>query len=311
MATTTKSTKAKTKTTKAKYNNAKSITKGAKVAKKSTASKASKAAATKKVGSKKSTTTMTMLQKVYAASIAVYAAIAGAAYFLMNDVSYQLSVGYWAKDELASVNGGTQFAPATQGIVDVQVKWGVIALAVLSIVVPLLYLTRLKDYHAKSMKDKVLTARWVDMAIATGIMIQMVAILSGVLDIATLKITAGLMVVTMILGWMAEKRTAVSKKAAVREYYLSMITGLLPWLLILSYAIFTYVYGTLRSPWYVYALYALMLIGASVIGKHQLKALKAEGGLKNYETVEQNYAVLSLITRTAFAAILIVGLLAQ
>lgn len=313
MATTTKSSKAKTKTSKVKKPVTKS--KSAKTSKKTTTAKVTKVQASKKTSSNTTKPTKynaptSALRKLYAISVAVYVSLAGAAFFLMNNASYQLSVGYWGKDQLKSVNG-TQFAPATQGIVDIEIKWIVMALALISVVLPILYLTRLKASNESSIKNKVMPSRWIEMAIVSVVMIETIGILSGVLDLATLKVMGGLMVVTMILGWMAEKRTAKVGGAAVREYYLSVLTGLLPWVLIVSYAFFTVFYGELRASWFVYALYGVMLIGAVLIGRHQLASLKAEGKLSNYELVEQNYATLSLVTRTAFAVVLIVGFLSK
>jgi hypothetical protein len=315
MATTTKSSKAKTKTSKAKKSAppAKSVktskkTTSAKVTKKDTAKVVSKS--TTKTTIKSPNNPTSALTKLYSISVAVYVAIAGAAFFLMNNASYQLSVGYWGKDQLKSVNG-TQFAPATQGIVDIEVKWIVMALAIASLVLPILYLTKLKAENEKSLKNKIMPSRWIEMAFLSAIMIETVGILSGVLDIATLKVMGALMVVTMILGWIAEKRTAKVGGAAVREYYLSVLTGLLPWVIIASYAFFTMFYGELRSQWFVYVLYGIMLIGAALIGRHQLSSLKGEGKLSSYEAVEQKYATLSLVLRTTFAVVLIVGFLAK
>lgn len=308
MATTTKSTKAKTKTTKPKTTKtAKPKTASAKTQKTTTKKAVQKPA---KASAVSSVTSNGMLQKLYALSIAAYVAIFGAALFLMGQKSYQLSIGYWTRDELASKTS-TVFAPATQGLIDVQMRWVVMAIAVVSIVMPVLYLTRLKSYHQKAMKNKVLPTRWLDMAIVGAIMLETVAIVSGVLDIGTLKLVGGLMIVTCILGWMAEKRTAEAGRPATAKYYLSMLTGLLPWVLIAFYAIATPIYGAVRSPWYVYALYAVMLIGAGLIGNNQLKGLKGKGKQANYEVVEQNYATLSLLVRTAFAVVLIVGLMAK
>lgn len=314
MATTTKSSKAKTKTTKAKKPAAKKPT--SKNTSVKSAKSTSKPTATKVVVSKKTITTKdskkskepkTRLQKLYAASIVVYGLIAVAAYLLMSNLSFQLSVGYWGKDELKSVNG-TQFAPATQGVVDVQIKWIVIALAVVSIVLPILYLTIFKKDHEDSIKAKVMPKRWIEMAITSAIMVEAVAMLSGVLDIATLKLIGGCMIVTMIAGWMAEKRTIETGKAAIREHYLGLITGILPWLVIISYAIFTIVFGDIRATWFVYALYVVLVVGGSIIGKNQLLSLKRVGKFANYEAVQENYVFLSLILRVLFSVVLIIGL---
>lgn len=303
MATTTKSTKAKTKTTKPKTTKPK--TASAKTQKTTTKKSAEKPL---KTSAPAATQNTGILQKIYAISVAVYVAIFAAAAFLMGNKSYQLSIGYWTRDELAS-KATTVFAPASQGLFDLQLRWIVMAIALLSVVMPVLYLTRLKSYHQKAMKNKVLPTRWLDMAVVAAIMLETVAVVSGVLDIGTLKLVGGLMVVTMVLGWMAEKRTAEAGRPATAKYYLGMVTGLLSWVLIALYAIATPIYGGVRSPWYVYALYVVMLAGAGLMGSNQLKGLKKQGKQTNYEVVEQNYATLTLLTRMAFAVVLIIGLM--
>lgn len=312
MAKSTKSTKAKTKTS----NKSKTVTKSKsiKATSKSTATKvvkkpvtkSTKSESVKKEEKKTAYAKMSPLQRIYAGSIAVYLVLATAAFFVMNNLSFQLSVGYWGKDELKSVNG-TQFAPATQGIVDVESKWLVMAMAILSIIVPVLYLTRLKASNENQLKNRIMTTRWIDMAIIGALMVETVAILSGVLDLGTLKLIGGLMVITMAAGWFAEKRTAKENTPAIREYYLGMLSGILPWIVIFSYAIFTYVFGSLRSPWYVYVLYVVMLVGAGLMSKLQLASLKKEKKYSDYNEVEKSYAVNSLALRTAFAVILIIG----
>lgn len=309
MATTTKkSTKAKTKTPKTKTAKAKTV--ATKTTKKPATKVAAKQAGSKSVSQKPAASSnFGVLQKLYAISITVYLAIAGAAYFLMNSTSSPLSVGYWTKDELASTTQ-TVFAPGTQSIADIQYRYIVMAVALLSIVVPLLYLTRFKKEHSIGIKARVMPLRWIEMAVVSAVMVETVAMLSAVQDIGMLKLIGGFVAVTYILGWMAERKTARDSAPAIAEYYLSIVTGVLPWIAIVIYAVSTYVYGMVRSPWYVYALYAVMLIAVGLISAYQLKALKGTGALKNYEMVERNYSVLSLVTRTAFAAILIIGLMA-
>jgi len=309
MATTTKkSTKAKTKTAKAKTTKSKTTT--AKATKKTVAKTSVKETPVKSASAKtQKNISSGLLQKIYAASIAVYLALAGAAYFLMNTTASPLSVGYWTNDELASTTQ-TVFAPATQSVWDVQYRFIVIAVALISTIVPILYLTRLKKQQKIGIKARVMPLRWIDMAIVSALMLETVALLSAIQDIGTVKLIGAFMVVTCILGWMAERRTARDGAPATAKYYLAAVTGTLPWIVIAIYAVSTYVFGALRSPWYVYALYVAVLGAGVLIATHQLKALKGEGALKNYEVVERNYSVLSLVTRTIFAVILIVGLMA-
>lgn len=313
MATTKKSTKAKTKTTRAKAAPKKATTKtAAKTSNKKTTSKAAvKAEVVKQPkAQKKNILASIALNKIYMASVAVYVLIAGAAAYFMSSASYQISLGYLAKDELASVKE-TVFAPAFQGIYDVEIRWVVIAVAVLSLVMPLLYLTRLRAYNREAIKRKVMATRWIEMAVVGALMLETVALLSGVTDIGTLKLVGGLMMVTCVLGWMAEKRTAEAGRPATAKYLLSMVTGLLPWVIIALYAICTPVYGGVRYTWFVYALYAVMLIGGGIMGTVQRKALVGQGSFKDYENAEKGYSLTSLLIRTAFSVVLIVGLMAK
>lgn len=256
----------------------------------------------KKTGSSSSVNTLHLV------SVLVFGALAAAAVFLMRSVQYPISVGYLGRDELASQSTAV-FTGAWQPVFDLDIRWALVALLVLSAVVPLMYLTRLKGRYSQWTKDKVITLRWIDMGVTLGIMTALVALLSGINDLATLKIVAGLMLVTAALGWIAEKQnTGVSKQPALGAFRVSVLSGLLPWLLIAFYAVSTLIFGMIRAPWYVYALYAVVLGGALLLCLNQSRYLKRFKQWSDYLVVERNYLVLNLAVKALFAIVLIVGL---
>ena len=310
MATTTKktTTKAKTKTTKS--------TKVKSAAKKTSANKSSaaktaapkaavKATVTNKASTvKKPNVTLQKLRSLHMAAAGLFILLAVSAAYFMDKVSYQLTLGHLAKDELASKTN-TVLAPAIQSVYDVELRWLVVGILLLSAVLPILYLTRLQNRYAAYLnQSRMLPLRWIDYAVTGGLIIQVVALMSGVSDIPTLKVLGGLVAVTAILGLISERQNNESAKPVKSAYYTGLFTGLLPWALIAAYAVATFVHGAVRSPWYVYALYATVLGGFLLMARNQ----RMEFRRADYLVVERNYVVINMLTKVAFAAILISGL---
>ena len=291
MATTKKkSSKAKTKTTK------KSVTKATKTTKKSVSTKVTKES------SKKSFINKLIRLNLLSAILAL--ALAAAAGFLMNNTSYQLFTGLLTNDELASKTG-TVFVPAIHSVFDLELRWAVVGILVLSAILPLLAATRKRKQYEDSLAKKVMLWRWIDMAVISALMVEVIALLSGVQDVMTLKFIGAFVAITCVLGWFSEKRNANTPNTSWSNYILSLVTALLPWLMIGVYGVGTVLYGSVRSPWYVYALYASTLLAFTAFfinGKRRLQAKQ------DYEVTERNYLLLSIFAKTAFAVILIVGL---
>ncbi len=199
-------TKAKVKTTKKPA--ARTRTVAAKTSK--TPAKSAKPAVTKAAAagkSKTATLTLASLRKLNLIKAFIFAALAVAAGMLMNDSSYAVNVGYQAKDELISLTAGkTAFVSATQSLLDVQVRWLVVIIMGLAALFSLLAATRLRRKYEAAVTDGVSSWRWLTLGITSALMVEVIALLSGVSDILTLKVIAGLMLVTCALGWVSEKR---------------------------------------------------------------------------------------------------------
>ena len=248
------------------------------------------------------------LQHLYTWSAVGYIGLAALAAIFMTNATLPVSVGHLAKDVLASQKSAV-LVPGSQLAFDLPIKWLVVAVMLLSAVVPVLYLTRLKKQYEKSMKQKVLAWRWIDLAISSSLMIGVVSMLSGLHDIGTLKLAGGFMVLTCVLGWLVEKSMNEGKKLVKPLFVTSLFTGALPWLPIVIAAVATPFFAAVRAPWYVYALYVELLAGFTLLALNQWRYIQKNRNWKDYFCVERNYAVISIATRAAFAATLIVGLL--
>lgn len=315
MATRNTTTKAKTNTVKKPAARTRSAAakptrsaKTAKTTKPATKIVAKKAPVTKATAAPKPKTrslTAGTLRKMNFIKAAVFTALAVAAGMLMTAATYPLSVGYQAKDELLSLTAGkTAFVHGTQALHDLEIRWLLVGFLAIAALLSLLAATRWRAKYDASLVTGVSPLRWIGLGITSAIMVETIALLSGISDIFVLKIVAGLMLVTCTLGWIAEKRNRQAGRPVWSEYVVSLFVGSLPWLLIGGYAAATWVYGLIRYPWYVYALIGSTVLGFSLLAANQYKHI---GGWKNNLVVERNYLLISFVTKVAFAAILILA----
>ncbi len=300
MATTKKSTQAKTKTSSAKTTKPTAKRAVAKTTKKPTVTKAVKANTVELKSSPVSS-----LKNLSLFSVVISLVLAGVAGALMSTRSYEIVSGLQVKNELVS-GAVAPFAPAVHHVYDLQIRYAVIAILVLSAIVPLVHLTLKKDRYAAALKTKVNPVRWIDTAIISALMLEIVAVLSGINEFMTIKLLAGFMLIAATLAWIAEKRNTQASRPVKSEMVVGIFASIMPWVIIGSYAIGTYAYGLVRSPWYVYALYAALIAGSAGYCWNLKRWVK--GKTTNYEVAERNYLAIGIATKVAFAVILIVGL---
>lgn len=264
-----------------------------------------KTAVTVKGKSKSTELTTKTLRKLNVVKALVFAGLAVAAGFLMNSATYALSVGHAAKDQLISLTGGqTVFVPARTVLMDVELRWVVVITMAIAALMSLLAATRLRRRYEASVLAGVSAMRWVGWGITTALMVATIALISGVSDLWVLKTITGLMFVTCVLAWIVEKRLVQAGRPVWSEFIVSLFAGVLPWLIIFGYAISTWVWGLVRYPWYVYALYASTIIGFTLLTVNQYKRVS---GWKNALVIDRNYLLIGLVTKAAFAIILILG----
>lgn len=320
MATTKKSTKAKTNTAKSKKPVTKKLTSSKKPATKSVAAKSKKTptkvakvvkptkVSAKKVAVAKQPLSPTeLLRRLNQVSAFVHVAGAIAAFVLMSKASVQIFTGLVARDELAS-NTQTVFVPAIHHLYDVQVKYAVVAVLLVGAVVPIINVVKQKRYE-KAVKAKANPLRWINIAVLSGAVLGIVAALSGVQDFMTLKLVGGLIVTTAALGWLSERQNSDSKAKPDRSAFgISLFTGALPWLVILAFAFGTPLWGMIRYPWYVYALYGTVFASSAAYAINGYNYMRRFRNWTKYEVVERNYVLIDVFARVSFAAILIIGL---
>lgn len=244
------------------------------------------------------------LQAVSAASFLALAVVAG---LVLKAVTYQLSLGFITRDDLASRNT-TVFAPAFHFWYDIDVRWLLVVILVLSSILPILWLTRLGKNYAQSIQRGELPLRWLDLAITGALMIETVGILSGMHDIVGLKLLGAVVAIGYVLAWMADRQNKSSKQPQWSAFITGLVSQALAVLALVAYTISTLVYSLVRSPWYVYALLATVVAMMALVGLNQYVTFRTNQSKGKFLSVERNYIAINLAAKAVFALILIIGL---
>lgn len=248
-------------------------------------------------------------QTIQKISAYISAALAIAAFYLMSSYAVTETLSYMVRDTIASqISGNTVFGLGVRNVADIQIKWLLIGLLLASAVLSLLAATRWSKKFNQGVKDGAQPVRWLEHGVITVLALEIIALLSGVTDVAVLKAITALVIVSSVLGLLAERQNKGAKKPVKSAFVLFAVTGLIPWLIITFAAIATYIYGLIRAPWYVYALYFIVLGSCVLTSVLQWKRFKGNKLWKNVGYVERTYVSINLVTKILIAAVLIIGL---
>jgi hypothetical protein len=246
------------------------------------------------------------LRGLHLLSAGVFTLLAVMAYFFMDRTAHQLTLSHLTQDAL---NG--QLVPAGHMLFGLELRWLVMGLLLVSAFLSLLrYRNAAREKAA--VDRRIVPSRWIDFAITGAIMAETVALLSGMQDLLGLKLLAALVVFSAVFAWIAERENANAPRAVRGAFEASAASAALVLLALAVLTIATPLYGAVRAPWYVYAMFGTLVASALLTGLVQYREYRHQNGrAADYLTVERNYLVINLLSKVAFAAILIAGLAAR
>ena len=243
------------------------------------------------------------LQNLNLMSAVLFLGLAIAAGVFMKSTTFETTVTHLTANKL---DGGVIVA-AYRHFVDVDLRWLLVGFLGLSALGPLLHATTMKAKYAASTKAKVMPWRWVEQGVLQALMVSIVALLLGFQDVVGLKLIAVSILVVNLLSWYAEREFLTDVKQAAKSHLFAMILAGLSVLYLGSSLLATYVYGQVRASWYVYAAFSVIVLTLLMQSIKQMKYLRGHKAYKNYDALETRYVALGLVSKLAFAVVLIVG----
>lgn len=248
--------------------------------------------------------TIALLLKLYSGVGVAYLALAVITIFIMGGATFPLNTTFWTSNDLASQTS-TVFAIATRNLNYVAFKWSLVFLLVFSLILPVLFVVMNLEGEQKRALRQLNLMRWIDWNVSGTIMLLVVSALVGVQDLMTFVLIAGLSVISYLL---IRNSLGADKSQYRINCVLGKISGLLPYLLILIYIAGTFIFGEVRSPWFVYVLLGVSVINIVVmLLSHRFKNFLNANKLSNLKQEQIYLSIISLI-KVSFSVVLILGL---
>jgi hypothetical protein len=214
---------------------------------------------------------------------------------------FPVTANFLAEDKLASSSSGHQvLVSASHRLFDLNVAYLVAAFFILSALAHLIIATWKRKVYENDLKKGINRVRWIEFSISAGIMMMAIAMLSGVLDIASLLMVFSLTGIMTLLGLAMELRNQDSNEVDWANFAIGVTAGLVPWLVIVIYLWNAHVYGN-GVPGYIYWICGSLFLLFSGFAINLYLQYKKLGHWSAYLYGERAYIVLSFIAKTALA----------
>lgn len=150
-------------------------------------------------------------------------------------------------------------------------------------------------------------ARWIEYSFSASLMVVLIAMLTGISDIAALIAIAGVNASMILFGWVMEKYERPGRPSWL-AYWFGVIAGAVPWIAIGIYLLSPTTDAS--PPGFVWAIYISLFLFFNSFAVNMVLQYRQVGPWKNYLFGESIYILLSLVAKSALAWQVFAGTLA-
>lgn len=144
--------------------------------------------------------------------------------------------------------------------------------------------------------------RWVEYSISATLMIVLIALITGVTDIAALVAIAFANVAMILFGWIMEMVNAPNRPTWWTPFWFGSIAGIGPWVAIALYLVLNVTAdGAEGPPGFVYGILVSIFVLFNCFAVNQWLQYRQVGKWSDYLFGETVYIVLSLVAKSALA----------
>lgn len=189
--------------------------------------------------------------------------------------------------------------PAISSLFEVRVAWGVAAFLLMSAVAhATLALPRVNDWYRRHLAESRNYARWIEYSFSSTVMIVLIAMITGITDVAALVGLASANAAMILFGLLQERYEKPGKPSWL-PFGLGSLIGVIPWIAIGVYLLTPGVDAS--PPGFVYAIYVSLFAFFNVFALNMLLQYRARGRWADYLFGERVYMLLSLTAKSALA----------
>jgi len=154
------------------------------------------------------------------------------------------------------------------------------------------------DWYRRNLERGRNDARWIEYSVSASIMIVLIAMLTGISDVAALIALFGVNA-SMIFFGLVQEHAGRPGEGSLLPFWLGCIAGAVPWIAIALYVASP---GTAASPpGFVYGIFVSLFIFFNVFALNMWLQYRRIGPWRDYLVGESVYVLLSLTAKSALA----------
>jgi hypothetical protein len=141
-------------------------------------------------------------------------------------------------------------------------------------------------------------ARWIEYSFSSSLMVVLIAMLSGISDIAALLAIAGVNAMMILFGWIMEKYESPGRPSWM-AYWFGVIAGAIPWIAIFIYLISPT--SDVAAPTFVWWIFFSLFVFFNAFAVNMVLQYRQTGPWRSYLFGENAYILLSLVAKSLLA----------
>ncbi|HUV24680.1 MAG TPA: heliorhodopsin HeR [Methanomassiliicoccales archaeon] len=217
---------------------------------------------------------------------------------LSNDFSLPIQTNFLHFDEL------TGATPVTETIVNIPIGPAIAIFLFITAFAHLSVATYGYKWYVRKVSSGINPARWYEYAFTSSLMIVILAMLTGIFDIAALLTIAAANASMNLFGLMMELHNQTTEKTDWTSFYFGSFAGAIPWIIVIMYFVGAISVNLDTIPTFVYVLIIVLLIFWCTFPLNMILQYKKVGKWKDYLYGERGYIILSLVSKSALAWII-------
>jgi len=163
--------------------------------------------------------------------------------------------------------------------------------------------------YVAGLKDNRNDARWIEYSLSASLMIVLIAMLTGISDVAALIAIFGVNASMILFGLVQERFTQPGKDASLLPFWTGCIVGAVPWIAIGVYLAAPG--SSAEPPAFVYAIFVSLFIFFNSFAINMYLQYRKIGKWRDYLFGESFYIALSLVAKSLLAWQVFAGTLAS
>ncbi len=142
--------------------------------------------------------------------------------------------------------------------------------------------------------------RWVEYSMSSSVMIVLIALITGVSDVAAIVAIFGANAAMILFGWLQEKYESPGNGGWL-PFIFGCIAGIVPWLALIFYVLSIGGPADTSAPAFVYGIVISIFLFFNSFALVQWLQYKKVGKWSDYLRGERTYITLSLVAKSALA----------